>query len=247
MPETTPMMRQYRSIKSRHPDSILFFRLGDFYEMFEQDAVEASRLLDLTLTQRQGVPMCGVPYHAAQGYIGRLLKAGRKVAICEQLELPRTGIARREVIEVITPGTVTDENLLEKTANNYLVCVCRAGEAVEQVRQEVGFASRAEGKGPMCPAPAERKVGFSMQPLEPGVLGSPGEGARELHGAEKCIQDVRPQGEKEVGLLQAREGDFGNPEQCLVGLAKGGMMKQFQRRQPAEPEFPAEFLGQLVG
>ena len=124
------MMRQYRSIKSRHPDSILFFRLGDFYEMFEQDAVEASRLLDLTLTQRGGVPMCGVPFHAVQGYIGRLLKAGRKIAICEQLELSRTGIARREVIEVVTPGTVTDENLLEKTANNYLVCVCRVGEAV---------------------------------------------------------------------------------------------------------------------
>jgi DNA mismatch repair protein MutS len=124
------MMRQYRSIKSRYPDSILFFRLGDFYEMFEQDAVEASRLLDLTLTQRGGVPMCGVPFHAAQGYIGRLLKAGRKIAICEQLELSRTGIARREVIEVVTPGTVTDENLLEKTANNYLVCVCRVGEAV---------------------------------------------------------------------------------------------------------------------
>ena len=124
------MMRQYRSIKNRHPDSILFFRLGDFYEMFEQDAVEASRLLDLTLTQRGGVPMCGVPYHAVQGYIGRLLKAGRKIAICEQLELSRTGIARREVIEVVTPGTVTDENLLEKTANNYLVCICRVGEAV---------------------------------------------------------------------------------------------------------------------
>jgi DNA mismatch repair protein MutS len=124
------MMRQYRSIKNRHPDSLLFFRLGDFYEMFEQDAVEASRLLDLTLTQRGGVPMCGVPYHAVQGYIGRLLKAGRKIAICEQLELSRTGIARREVVEVVTPGTVTDENLLEKTANNYLVCVCRVGEAV---------------------------------------------------------------------------------------------------------------------
>src|SRR4030042_960980 len=130
MTETTPIMRQYRTIKNRHPDSILFFRLGDFYEMFEQDAVEASRLLDLTLTQRGGVPMCGVPYHAVQGYIGRLLKAGRKIAICEQLELSRTGIARREVIEVVTPGTVTDENLLEKTANNYLVCICRVGEAV---------------------------------------------------------------------------------------------------------------------
>jgi DNA mismatch repair protein MutS len=124
------MMRQYRSIKSRHADSILFFRLGDFYEMFAEDAVEASRLLDLTLTQRGGVPMCGVPYHAAQGYIGRLLKAGRKIAVCEQLELSRTGIARREVIEVITPGTVTDENLLEKTANNYLVSLCAPGGEV---------------------------------------------------------------------------------------------------------------------
>jgi len=124
------MMRQYRSIKSRHPDSILFFRLGDFYEMFEQDAAEASRLLDLTLTRRGGVPMCGIPYHAAPGYIGRLLKAGRKIAVCEQIQLSRTGIARREVTEVITPGTVTDENLLERTANNYLVCVCRTGEAV---------------------------------------------------------------------------------------------------------------------
>jgi len=120
------MMRQYRSIKSRHPDTILFFRLGDFYEMFEQDAIEASGLLDLTLTQRNGVPMCGVPYHAAQGYVGRLLKAGRKIAICEQVHLPKTGLAQREVIEVITPGTVLDENLLEKTANNYLVALCRA-------------------------------------------------------------------------------------------------------------------------
>jgi DNA mismatch repair protein MutS len=124
------MMRQYRSIKSRQRDTILFFRLGDFYEMFEQDAVEASRLLDLTLTRRNGVPMCGVPYHAADGYIARLLKAGRKIAVCEQTRIPKAGLAEREVIEVITPGTVTDENLLEKTSNNFLLSIGRLGDEI---------------------------------------------------------------------------------------------------------------------
>jgi DNA mismatch repair protein MutS len=124
------MMRQYRSIKSRHRDTILFFRLGDFYEMFEQDAAEASRILGLTLTQRNGVPMCGIPYHASQGYVARLLRAGKKIAICEQTLIPKSGLANREVIEVITPGTVTDENLLEQGSNNFLVCLARLGEAV---------------------------------------------------------------------------------------------------------------------
>jgi len=124
------MMRQYRSIKSRHRDTILFFRLGDFYEMFEQDALEASRLLDLTLTRRNGVPMCGVPCHAADGYIARLLKAGRKIAVCEQTRIPKAGLAERQVIEVITPGTVTDENLLERSSNNYLVSIGRLGDQI---------------------------------------------------------------------------------------------------------------------
>ena len=125
MANATPMMQQYRAIKNRHRDAILFFRLGDFYEMFEQDAVEASSLLDLTLTQRNGTPMCGIPYHAAEGYIARLLKAGKKIAVCEQTHIPPKGksIATREVSEVITPGTVVDENLLERTANNYLLCI----------------------------------------------------------------------------------------------------------------------------
>ena len=85
------MMEQYTRIKTKHGDAILFFRLGDFYEMFQQDAKEASALLGLTLTQRNGVPMCGIPYHASQGYIARLLKAGKKIAICEQLSLPQAG------------------------------------------------------------------------------------------------------------------------------------------------------------
>ena len=121
----TPMMLQYRSIKQQYKNEVLFFRMGDFYEMFDQDAREVSSLLDLTLTKRNGVPMCGIPYHAAPGYIARLLKAGRKVAVCEQTHLPPSGkgIAKREVVEVLTPGTVVDENLLDRNSNNYLAAL----------------------------------------------------------------------------------------------------------------------------
>jgi DNA mismatch repair protein MutS len=124
------MMAQYRRIKERYPDSFLFFRLGDFYEMFEADAKEGSTLLELTLTQRQGVPMCGIPYHAAATYISRILAAGRKVAICEQMTPPGRGLVARDVLEVITPGTVLDDSYLDRGANNYLLAVGRSGDRV---------------------------------------------------------------------------------------------------------------------
>ncbi len=125
MPESSSMLDQYRRIKARHRDEILFFRLGDFYEMFNEDAQEASTILDLTLTKRQGQPMCGIPYHAAKTYIARLLKAGKKVAICEQKPLAgKRGLMDREVIEVITPGTAVEDDYLEQTANNYLADIC---------------------------------------------------------------------------------------------------------------------------
>ena len=125
MSETTPMMKQYLSIKEQHKDAVLFFRMGDFYEMFRDDAREVSKLLNLTLTKRQGILMCGIPYHASQNYIGRLLKLGRKIAICEQTEMPPKGkgIAKREVVEIITPGTIVDEDFLDKGSNNYLAAV----------------------------------------------------------------------------------------------------------------------------
>jgi DNA mismatch repair protein MutS len=124
------MMAQYRAAKDGHADSILFFRLGDFYEMFDADAREVSSLLDLTLTRRAGVPMCGIPYHAAPAYIARLLAAGRKVAICEQLTQPGKGLMSREVVEVITPGTVLDESYLPRNANNYLLALGRVGDSL---------------------------------------------------------------------------------------------------------------------
>ena len=121
----TPMMAQYRELKRHHQEAILFFRLGDFYEMFDADAKDAAQLLDIALTRRNGVPMCGVPHHAARSYIARLLKAGRRVAVCEQTALPPDGrgLARREVVEVVTPGTVIDEELLDGASNNFLAAL----------------------------------------------------------------------------------------------------------------------------
>jgi DNA mismatch repair protein MutS len=121
----TPMMQQYHRLKREvPPDALLLFRLGDFYEMFFGDAEIGSRLLDLTLTQRQGTPMCGMPYHAAEGYIAQLLKAGRRVAICDQMEAPRPGqVVRREVTQILSPGSILDAGQLEPKQNNFLASV----------------------------------------------------------------------------------------------------------------------------
>lgn len=125
MLESTPMMKQYLSIKKDHRDAVLFFRLGDFYEMFNEDAIEISNLLNLTLTHRGKNPMCGIPHHAARVYIARLLRAGKKIAICEQVSLPGPGkgIVERKVVEIITPGTAIEDEYLDRTENNYLACL----------------------------------------------------------------------------------------------------------------------------
>ena len=133
MDKLTPMLTQYRAIKREHEDVILLFRLGDFYEMFGEDARLAAQVLDLVLTSREmgkgrRVPMCGIPYHAADRYLAKLLAAGHKAAICEQVEDPKTakGLVKREVIRILTPGTVVEEHLLEERASNYLVSVAQA-------------------------------------------------------------------------------------------------------------------------
>src|SRR5713101_4802782 len=131
----TPMMRQYLEIKALHPDTILFFRLGDFYEMFFEDAVKGSELLQITLTSRskgdERVPMCGVPYHSARRYIAKLIESGLKVAICDQMEEAGNGpgIVKREVTRIITPGTVLDEDALEPRVNNFLASIVPSGGA----------------------------------------------------------------------------------------------------------------------
>ena len=127
----TPMMQQYRELKRRYPDHLLLFRLGDFYELFLEDAELGARLLSITLTSRQGSPMAGIPHHSADGYIARLVQAGQKIAICEQLEAPGKGrkLLRRDVVRVITPGTLTDTAYLSGGANNYLLALATQGSS----------------------------------------------------------------------------------------------------------------------
>ncbi|MGO4927612.1 DNA mismatch repair protein MutS [Fundicoccus sp. Sow4_D5] len=133
--KVTPMMEQYNEMKAQYPDAILFFRLGDFYEMFNEDAIEAANILEITLTSRNKkaenpVPMCGVPHHSATDYIKRLVEAGRKVAICEQMEDPKLtkGMVKREVVRVVTPGTILEEDAIPNKENNYLAACYFSGQ-----------------------------------------------------------------------------------------------------------------------
>ncbi len=133
-PQSTPLMRQYHAIKQQVPNALLMFRLGDFYELFYEDAVTAARELEITLTSRnkekgQAIPMCGVPYHAADGYLARLIQKGYRVAVCDQMEEAGPGkkLVKREVTRVVTPGTATESSLLRSHENNYLAAVCHNG------------------------------------------------------------------------------------------------------------------------
>src|SRR5277367_2891578 len=185
---TTPLMRQYHAVKRQHPAALLMFRLGDFYELFYEDAVVASKILQITLTSRnkekdQAVPMCGVPYHAAENYIARLIRAGHKVAICEQMEQPGPGkkIVRREVVRVLTPGTASGSGLVEAKENNYLAAVARSGPAANAV----GVAGRG----------AEVIVGLAFVDLSTGEFR-----ATEFRG-EQADAKLRD----ELGVLRPRE------------------------------------------
>ena len=134
MADFSPMMKHYLEIKEKYNDAIVFYRLGDFYEMFFEDAKTASRELEITLTGRdcgqdERAPMCGVPFHAAESYISKLIQKGYKVAICEQLEDPKTakGIVKRDVIRVVTLGTVIESSMLDEKKNNYIMAILKKG------------------------------------------------------------------------------------------------------------------------
>ena len=149
MENLSPMMRQYHDIKRKHPGMLLFFRLGDFYEMFYEDAILASRELEITLTSRNRdrrgdpIPMCGVPHHAVNNYLARLVRKGHKVALCEQTEDPRQvkGIVRREVTRIVTPGTTIEEGLLDSKENNFI-----AGLVETQDRVGASFLDLSTGE-----------------------------------------------------------------------------------------------------
>src|SRR5437879_6507045 len=171
---STPLMRQYAAIKKEHPQTLLFFRLGDFYELFFEDAVVAARELQITLTSRNkekgiAVPMCGVPYHSAENYISKLIRKGFKVAICDQMEDARLAkkLVRREVTRVVTPGTAADSSLSSEE-NNFLAAVVssgdRAGFAALDLSTGEFRATEFSGEG------AERRIQDELQQLRPKEL-----------------------------------------------------------------------------
>ena len=123
--DDTPAMRQFRGFKQQYPECVLFFRMGDFYEMFFEDAELAHKVLGVVLTKRNGIPMAGVPYHAVEGYLRRMIQAGHRVAVCDQVEDPKQaqGVVKRDVTRIITPGTLTDDTLLEEGRENPLAAV----------------------------------------------------------------------------------------------------------------------------
>ena len=203
-PETTPMMQQYLKIKEENKDAILFFRLGDFYEMFNEDAVLASQELDLTLTSRdrsrpeeERTPMCGVPYHSCEGYIARLIAKGYKVAICEQTEDPAAakGLVKRDIIRVVTPGTV-DASMLEGGRSNYICAVCMDDECAGLAFCDIttGKTHATSFTGPERLSHVENELG-RFSPAE-AVLspGAAAEGALgDLLGEKfRCRAEARP-------------------------------------------------------
>ena len=166
----TPMMQQYLKIKAQHPQELLFYRMGDFYELFFDDAKRAADLLDITLTARgksggQPIPMCGVPYHSAEGYLARLVKRGVSVAICEQIGDPATskGPVERKVVRIVTPGTLSDEALLDERRDNLLVACCEMDG-----RQGLAVLDMSSGRFSVSGPGSSATLLSELQRLRPG-------------------------------------------------------------------------------
>jgi DNA mismatch repair protein MutS len=211
---TTPLMQQHNALKKQYPSALLLFRLGDFYELFYEDAVTASRVLQITLTSRNKekgdkIPMCGVPYHAAENYISRLIRAGYKVAISEQMEAPGPGkkLVRREVVRVLTPGTATGASLIDPKENNYLVAVIRSSSAGRPTQRSLpipGADSLASEFDTTDGVTSDRKSGASAGETVIGLALvdlSTGEFRATEFTGEKAEARLRD----ELGILRPRE------------------------------------------
>ncbi|HVO61859.1 MAG TPA: DNA mismatch repair protein MutS [Terriglobales bacterium] len=202
---STPLMRQYAAIKKEHPQTLLFFRLGDFYELFFEDAVLAARELQITLTSRNkekgiAVPMCGVPYHAAEGYIARLIRKGFKVAICDQVEDPRVAkkLVRREVTRVVTPGTAADSSLSSEE-NNFLAAVANVGDRAGFAALDLstGEFRATEFQGDL----AGKRIEEELQQLRPKEL-LYASSAPLFEPAETCLAATQPDGRERPSVRE---------------------------------------------
>jgi len=176
----TPMMQQYRRVKSQIPaDALLLFRLGDFYEMFFDDAKRGAQILNLTLTQRNGTPMCGIPHHAAEAYIGKLLRAGQKVALCDQLENPQPGkLVQRDVTQILSPGTHFDPHLLHAARHNFLAALCTNGK-----KFGLALVDLTTGDFQVTELKTAEQLHTELTRLQPAETICPAEQVATLHGA----------------------------------------------------------------
>ena len=254
--DATPLMRQYREIKRGYPEAILLFRVGDFYEMFYEDAQAASKLLSIALTSRDKsstdpVPLCGVPYHAAQGYIAKLLKAGRTVALCEQVEDPKLakGLVRREVVRLYTPGTLVDTEFLSPGESNFLAAVSRSERTTAHPQSLWGLAGLDVSTGEFWVTEfhgpgADQQLLDELARLEPRELLHAGSaiadelGFRHLQGSRLCEQSPALFDQQEAEKLlrshfavQSLDG-FGCQD-LTAGLgAAGAVWRYFRETQP---------------
>ena len=243
---TTPLMQQYQDIKSRHRDAILFFRMGDFFEMFYDDAETASRVLGLTLTSRNNggaaaVPLAGVPVRAAQDYVRKLVQQGFRVAICEQVEDPKQakGIVRREVIETVTPGAVFSDDLLEGSRNTYLVAICQSGEQAGLAAVDI---STGELRLVACSTSDMPATLARLSPREIVVAASRQESFAALKASDALVTE-RPDWEFESGPaardlaelfgVRSLEGlGIAESDTLLVG-ASGALLRYARELQPS--------------
>ena len=248
MADLTPMMQQYRAVKQMNPDCLLFFRLGDFYEMFEEDARIASRELDLTLTTRdrskdkpdeEKIPMCGVPFHSSEAYIARLVSRGYKVAICEQMEDPALakGLVKRDIIRIVSPGSVTESSMLDESRNNYYVCVFSQQE-------QFGLAFCDVSTGSFC------ATGFSGEGAIREVINELG----AYVPSEALLGGGAAQDEALLSLLNERMHccvNIGPDEQFQYDLCSQRLSEQFGRsvQEPQLSSSPAVVcaIGALLG
>ncbi len=231
MTEYTPMIRQYLEVKAEHPDCLLFFRLGDFYEMFLEDAEEAAKLLEITLTGRDAgsagrIPMCGVPYHAAEIYIAKLIVQGKRVAICEQVEDPSQakGLVRREVTRIVTPGSVLDASMLPAGQNNYLACLLQHGQAfgLSLVELSTGEVLVGEYEGGSLP-PRLVDDYLRLQPAE-ALLGG------KLAESEAALRMLQLAGTMTKSILSVEEFSQARAERVCreqyPGVSTSGLPEQ---------------------
>ncbi|MGH7265755.1 MAG: DNA mismatch repair protein MutS, partial [Candidatus Rokuibacteriota bacterium] len=249
--DDTPVMRQYKEWKRRYPDCLLLFRLGDFYEAFYEDAPVLARVLDIALTSRQkgdgAIPMAGIPHHALDTYLGRLIRAGHRVALCEQVEsAPARGrtLIRREVVRLVTPGTVTDPGLLEGRRNNFLAALAPAGDRLGVALVDITTADFwvAEAADPVALAdavllrrPAEVLVPDSLAPGDP-IVGRFREAGVTVTERDPGTFALRAAEERlrEHFRVAALEG-LGLGGQPAAARAAGAVLAYLQETQQAPP------------